>query len=698
MKMKQILICAAVGSALVACGNPEKSAQAAIDHVQAELAAEKADLNPQKQLDAYNDMIEKIESVGKDYAKTPVGMAMAAGRSVDGVSLADVTARRDAMAARAACYADPTVACLTPFSTRPGGAVGDASAGDVSVVAEKQVCSAGFTAADKALDPIRINQQAYAKELIQLALAAAKCQRPDDVSTAVAQYLKADQAQGDAHTSALLSVLATDALKPAWPLVIDKLEQGLASHSISGNAAASALISLAVKYAQMGNARAALARYATLTDTLHYQADADSISNLVSALILDGETDTALQIAGGAGRQDTTAVTLHHAAVALGARMGLTRDALGAAPDVYGMADIQTYFAPASEPERARDKAAAAALEAAVDKLAAGATRSAQTVGSIGLDTDYGVLALVQQKLGEPAKADALIRKAIDYRTRLLGSIDTGSQYDYNSFATYPALIAMARNQLTDAAQYIKIGHLSSDEYGHLLMLQVGRTQDAEHALAIANIIGQQRDLWHCYADLIPAMAAAGKAAEVQKLINAWTGNPAQKAGFHDLVVDGMVAAGDADEAKKYAESQHLADTPKDKLSLDGRLLASKQIAGDKSRAEPLIREMFAIGQDIDKSGGISHGGGSYMNRYTDQYIAQNAAAAAFRNGYVDLGIELYQTAANKDQRPLLAAFDGKLSRADMTRVLMLAQNNVNGRSLALVVDHAIRQLQGGQD
>lgn len=227
----------------------------------------------------------------------------------------------------------------------------------------------------------------------------------------------------------------------------------------------------------------------------------------------------------------------------------------------------------------------------------------------------------------------------------------------------------------------MKTARLFSDQYGQLLMLQVGRTRDAEHALAIANTVGDQRDLYRGYSFLIPAMTKVGQAAEVQKLIDAWTGNPARKSISHGWIVDGMVAAGDADGARKYAESHHLADMPQGKLSLDGRLLASKKVAGDKAEAEPLIRKMFAIGQNMDNAGGVSHGDGNHMTRYTDQHIAQNGARTALENGYVDLRIELYQKAANKDQRPLLAAFNGKISTVDMTGVLMLAQSNVESQS-----------------
>jgi hypothetical protein len=343
-------------------------------------------------------------------------------------------------------------------------------------------------------------------------------------------------------------------------------------------------------------------------------------------------------------------------------------------------------MAPVDAQVKPRYEAGAGAIENAVDRLASSAHVSAQTVGGIGLDADYGILALVYQKLGDADKAATDIKKGTDYRTRQLGKVDGGR--DFETFARFAALVAIAQGDLMGAANYVKTGNLPSDDYAHLLLVEVGRTQDAENALNIANIVGNRRDLWHAYSDMIPEMARAGKLDQVDKLVSAWSGDPRQKADFYWPIVDGMIANGDVDGARQYAGKYHLTDDARGKLGLDARLMGSPKIAGNRSKAEPVIREMFQIGEDMDKGSGSAYVGG------VDRYTAQGAATAAFSNGYTDLGIELYEAATNKDQRPLLAAFTDQISKNDMSRVLMLAQDNVSGNYLGYVIDSAIRHLK----
>ncbi|MBN9566899.1 MAG: hypothetical protein J0H79_04745 [Alphaproteobacteria bacterium] len=691
----RMMIFALTGALLLSgCSDPQEDASSTVQKVKAAIAEAKTNLDPQDQLDAYNDMVEDLKDVIKDDAKTPTGGALASGQSVDGVSLAAVQQARDAIAARAACYADPTVACLQPFSSHPNGGAAGASPQGALAAAGQIVCASGFGAADKSLADFRVNRDAYAKELIQIGLAAAQCHRPNDVKAAIAQYMTADPSTGGQRLGDMMSILATPDLRAAWPQVAAEVEKEANAPGLAANDKAGAVQSLSLAYAQMGNIKAALAKYDEFTGAMHYQLDPTSKDKLASAVILSGDAAKGVDIAGATGDPIATAIALHKASQMLGARLGLTEDSLTAAPVLLsGVADIQDYFAPADAQAKAGAAASAAALEAAIDKLAPTMVRpTAQAVGTIGLDCDYGILALAHQKLGDPAKAAAAIKKGVDLRTRLLGRVDAGG--DYRSFAQDAALIAIAQGHLTDAANYVKTAGLFTDTYGHLLMVETGRTKNAQDALTLANTIGAQRDLWHCYSDLIPAMSKAGKHNDVETLIKAWSGDPRQKSDFYGWVVDGMVAAGDVDGAKSYAEAHNMASTDKGKLALDYKLLAAKSVSGDRDKAEPLIRDIFAIGQKIDAAGGETHGDGYYMSRYTDNQFAQNAAKQAFSLGYTDLGIELYQKAQNRDQKPLLAAFDKKLSKEDLTKVLMLAQNNVSGDRLAYIVDHAITNLQ----
>src|SRR5690606_12593398 len=113
-------------------------------------------------------------------------------------------------------------------------------------------------------------------------------------------------------------------------------------------------------------------------------------------------------------------------------------------------------------------------------------------------------------------------------------------------------------------------------------------------------------------------------------------------------------------------------------------------VARDRGKAEPIIREIFTLGQERDRAGANA----SFLDRSTTFY-AQEAAAHAFRNGHIDLGIELYKAAANKDQRPLFQAFRPGLSERDLKAILLLAHDNLRGEQLGYVIDAAVRHLEG---
>ncbi len=173
---------------LSACGDPKKSSQSAIEKAQKNLKEAAQELDPGDRVSAYDDIIKNVSNIAKDYPDTPIGQAIAAGRAVDGISLAQIQRARDELAARAKCYEDPTVECLTPFGS---GATGNAAGSPQSAFAEAEqlVCDKGFSAADKTLDPFKINRQVYAKELIQIGFAAAKCDKPDEVKAAIGAYI-----------------------------------------------------------------------------------------------------------------------------------------------------------------------------------------------------------------------------------------------------------------------------------------------------------------------------------------------------------------------------------------------------------------------------------------------------------------------------------------------------------------------------
>ncbi len=689
---------------LAACGDPQESAQARIEKAQTSLQGAADMLDPEKRVSAYDAIIKDVEEVAKKYPKTTIGEAIAAGRAVDGVSLAEIQHKRDTLAARAKCYANPTVDCLTPFGS---GATSNAAGGSPQSAfaqAEQLVCDKGFSAADKALDPFKINKQAYAKELIQVGFAAAKCDKPDEVKAAIGAYMTADPAQGGQRVSDLLSILATEDLKDGWPVISAELERELKSDAIGEQDAANVTLTLAINYANMGDTKAALDKYAYFTDTLGYKADSDSVDKLAIAAMLAGDVDLGLKIASQDGNPDYAINQTRAAALALASRMmGLSFDKYGSSPNsILNALDshkngIEDYFAPVDAKDKTQDEKAADAIETQLDELASAVKAPRQgTIFSITrFDDAYGAMAIVRQKLGEPDKANAVIKKISDLRQLVFGQVDGGGNFgNISDFAAARFLVSLAQMDLDAAVHYMKVGNLSSDSAGQLLCITVGRTQNAEQTLAIANAISQKRDLWHCYHDFIPEIAKAGKPGEVEKLLAAYPGDPRDKDNFYLDIVDGMIASGDASGARSYAEKHDLVKDDKGKLSLDSRLMDSDKVAKNSGEAEPIIREIFRIGEASDVAANAK--GESYEQYARGRsYVAEGAAADAFKNGYTDLGIELYEKATYKDHRPLLFAFTDTISKSDMTKVLMLAQDNATSpQYLSYVVDAAIRHLE----
>jgi hypothetical protein len=124
-------------------------------------------------------------------------------------------------------------------------------------------------------------------------------------------------------------------------------------------------------------------------------------------------------------------------------------------------------------------------------------------------------------------------------------------------------------------------------------------------------------------------------------------------------------------------------------LQLLTLLLNSEKTALDRKPAEPIIREIFTLGEQLEQSGG-----GANPYQRSERFLAQEASRLAFQSRHTDLGIELYKAASRKDQRPLFAAFNDDMKPRDMAPVLMLAHDNLQGEELGYVIDAALRQLQ----
>lgn len=684
MNQLRLLGAAALCVALSACGDPEAAADKAIAKASADWTKARDDLDPQKRVRAYDAAIKDLEAIGKKYAKTKSGQAVAAGRSIGGVSIAAMKSQREALAARAECYAKPTAECLRPFGSQmnrnAGG--GAAPAENAQAEAAKLVCEKNFAAADKPLEPFKINRPAYAQQVVQVALAAAQCDKPAEVKAAVAAWQTAEPSTGAQRVNALLGVLSTPQLEPGWPSVLGELESSVAAGALDRNTTANATLTMAVRYAAMGDIKSAMAKYAYFTDELNYEADFQTKRELAATLILAGEAQTGLKMVENERVKSMTVVTLQEAAAMVGRRAGVIAASGAALPEIYRLESVADYMKPIGGAQKASLAAAAANAEAEIDKFAGEAGPRDSAIGISGLDNAYGVLALAYQKLGEPAKATATLQKGVALRQALLAPGAQNVAIEY--FAQFETLLAIAQGRLDDAAERAPFAQ-SNTSYMRLIIREYAARGDVEKALTLA---GQNRGDRTAYQQIIQSLIDAGKYDKAEEVINAVATDPNTKNAYMWMLVNKAAEEGDMKRAEAVAQKNGLITGPAEKLRILHLAMNNEKTAKNRRAAEPIIREIFTIGADIEKAGASGRSG--------DQHYSQNAARLAFQHGYTDLGIELYKAAPIKDQRPLFAALTPETKARDMTPILMLAQDNLSGEPLGYVIDSAARALEAG--
>jgi hypothetical protein len=372
---------------------------------------------------------------------------------------------------------------------------------------------------------------------------------------------------------------------------------------------------------------------------------------------------------------------VHQAAAALGRLLRVVGEG-AAQPQLFNVKDVRDYFAPIDSAQKARFTAAAATIEAEADKLAPVVGVRDSAIGLAGLDTAYGVLAMVQQRLGEPGKATAVMNKALAVRGRLLGAGAEGVGLEY--VAPFQSLLALGQGKHAEAAQHALDFSVHHD-YVRLILKSASASMKVEDLLTLA-AQAEPNNARASYTNIIESLIDSGRLDEAETVISAYAGNADEKRAFQWRLLNQAASAGDMRRADAVAAKYSLINGPEDRLRVLGAALGSEEIGGDRGDAEPLIREMFDIGQQLDaRDGGV-------FDRNT-QMIAQNAAWNAFHNGYTDLGLELYKAAARKDQRPLFEAFNDKVDDDDLTALLMTAHDSLAGEQLGYVIDAAIRHL-----
>jgi hypothetical protein len=680
LKRRTLAAVLAGGLLLAACGNPAEDAATATSEASATWQSASRETDPSARLDIYTRVIADLEEIAADYAATPTGQAIASGRSIGFLSLAEMKSVRDELAARAPCYAEPTAACLTAFAS---SSFQGRSPDDALINMRQIVCEGGYAPAHALIEHLQINKTEYTAQLWNIAYQAASCGKDEAVEAAIEAYLRANPSLGAERVNDLLQIIATGGVEAGWPAALRELESIVTAPGIDENTQATAALTMAVAYAGLGNARSAVAKYRYFTETLGYTADVDSRRSLAASLILGGAADAGMPIARdtqGSGIYQADALAIwatHEAAATLGLRAGVIEQT-GYLPNVILLKDVRDLLGPSEAAEAAEFSRSAATVEGVLDSLAPAATLQGLGIGNPGLDGAYLILALVHQKAGDAAKANAAIGKVEALRGRLLNNPGLQAR-GLNERAVVRTLVALAQGKPDDA-----VGHSRDVNYqnyiGRPIALEFARKGDAERALTVANQFGVDLRSFQLAQPIVEALIEAGENEKAEQVIAALPMDANVRGAFYWDMVAKAAAEGDMDDAEEIATQHSLLSTPADRLRLLTAFLNSEEIATDRGDAEPIIREIFTIGQQLETAG-------------ADRLIAQEAARQAFQNGHTALGIELYRSAQRKDQTPLFSAFREGLSERDLTTILMLAHDNLTGETRAYVIDAAIRHL-----
>lgn len=662
---------------LSGCADPEKAAQQSVAEVKTEWDEARTGLDPKKRLSNYQAAIQNLKDIAEEYPETQVGQALVAGHSVGDLSQASMQSEYDRLAARAECYAKPTVECLAPFASSGNSGAGSADAAAQQAI--QLICKQNFAEADAALEPLKINRPVYATSLVQVAMQAAQCNKADELKAAIAAYMLAEPAQGADRIGQLMVILNTAALQPAWPEVLAAVEKEAPLAGLDPNSAAGNDLTLAVIYADTGNADAALAKFNHVTQELGFSVDINTRRQLASALMASGNVPAGMELLSKENVRNISSIALYYAAAKVGGRLGVIRPEGTASANIPHTGNLAAYFAPVDTATQKTESKIAGQIEAELDKFIAPLQPSGEWMGGSGPDTIYAMLAVIQQKLGAPEKASALVKKSDDARAKLSppGSNTATSQ---TRAAEFQLLVALGQGDIDQATALLpRVTPVGNDPVKLVLIALAGKGE-AEKALTLA--AQTNRASGQTYEMLINELGAHGYADKADAVLNAFPGGDDIRAALAWGLVVKATQAGDFKSADSIAEKYKLLTAPARRFQMTGMKIEAAVAEGDDAEAQ--IREMFKLGEELDKAAALDHQRGDY---------AQSAATQAFQAGYIDLGIELYRAASSKDQRPFFAAFSEKTDAAEFPKVLMVAHDNLGGNEMGYVVDAAIRQL-----
>lgn len=643
LKQNPIVAAAIAAALLSACGDPEVAAEEALQKAAADWSEAREIMAPQERVREYDAVIKAVERVADKYAKTPLGGRIAAGREAAGVSLSNYKSEHSRLSARADCYAAPNVECLTPFTKpvflenlrhyRSQAAQPSRKLSKIQQV-RVQVCEDGFATAIGGLEHLRVNTTQYVKEIVQLGFSAGACDRPDDLIAAAEAAFDAQPGGEAKQAQFALGLLSTAEFHPAWPVLAQRLEDGLAADVYPANLAGGVATALASFYAANRQIPAALEKV-ELVKTLGFRLDRGVAEKVASYTFLEGATEDALAMVDGEHGQ---MVILHQVSAWLRTF------------DKTGQLDLAVVRGAVNYPHATWDALFPELDLATTEKLLELARRIEEVAGTYPtvnrptnhpLHHTYANLAVAYERLNATEAADASIQTLHE----LTRPRTTSKAVLFAVFPEAHFVIALRRGDYDTLSEAQAKAQLLDRVNGENLMLRSAlQSGNAEQALTLAtNRFSGQISTQH-YQLIIETLTASGHGAEARRVLAAMPTVAPIRATIAWQQVGDELADGDAAAAKQLAEEYELLNSPLHEHQFAKMKATAFVERGDPQAAQAAIREAFALGQELDADFINS----DQNSRESGGHSADEMTELAFSAGYFELGDELFREARHK--------------------------------------------------
>ena len=701
MSKSHLLIGIALNCLLTACGgDPEVAAKKATEKLASEWTQANEIRDPLLRLQKYEAVQSGIKSAGKKYKKTQLGEKLLAGQSVGNLDPERVETEINRLARRAACYAAPSVKCLTSLSNRTlneRNRTRNTPTADSRETgaqrARRKICTEGFDAVRSELDYLSVNKQQLANEFVQLGFAAVDCNRLDDTAAAIEAAIAAKPGEEPERASFILQLMNTAEFRHVWSGLVVKLEDGLAENAYDANLAASVVLKLATYYAEEGDVEASVAKVDYLQDTLNFRLPDGTDKMLASRYLLDGSSAAAETVTSSFLKKPI--FFLQALEDAIGALVQF--DADGQIPTQrshLGLVRLDsTYESLLPNLDEATAQTLlkrAVFLEEQLDKVYKRTLKEENHNRRFGWH--YANLAAVYVRLGDQAKADRALEKISRASWRGVAIEKQKTDYAKNApsrSATVRFLMAL-REKNFDAFLSDKYITDLAKVSQNILLEEIAKTGDAERALTMATELGLQGKIVGSQYELIVlTLSDSGFESEALRVLAAMpkAGLSFQNAAWH--VVDQRLAHRQFDGAETLVRDYKLVENlggweERGWLERKAKALIA---AGHKEAAKKALDEAFALA--LNEQG-----------KWSDDDVIrgrpeapENIAEIAYGAGYAQLGEQYFLKGKIKSPHPLKTALRSAKSQSDLTHVLMLGHDYLGHNEMSALVDSAIDHL-----